>query len=666
MNREQAKTELKEKLKDYVERITKPDRRAGRNMYVCPLCGSGSKGGRDSNGAFSITPDGTAWRCFACNEGGDLFNLIGKVENVPDYNDQLKRAAELFNITIDTEYTGYTQKASITERAQTVREEPTKKADFSAYIAACKAAVKATDYYKQRGFSEELIERFCLGYDVEKGVIVIPYNKTGSYYITRSVTDKRFRKPPADEAGQEPIYNKAALYSGDPCFICEAPLDALSIIQAGGSAVALGGTGGYKLIEAIKKKAPVGMLILSFDNDEAGAKATATLAEQLTALGVPFITAAYTLEAYPENKQKDANDYLTGNPTQFSADVQANTERAARLTTAEETEKQEEYSQNSGAGRLRDFLDGIKASANTPYTPTGFTALDKELDGGLYPGLYILGAISSLGKTTLALQIADNIAQRGQDVIIFSLEMAASELIAKSLSRLTYTLSGKDKVNAKTNRGITTATRYQSYSPTEKELIKKAISSYGDFAKHIFIIEGLGNIGAEQVRQAVEKHKAITGNTPVVLIDYLQILAPYEVRASDKQNTDKAVLELKRLSRDFNTPVIGISSFNRDSYAQAVSMAAFKESGAIEYGSDVLLALQPAGMKQGDNSNTATHNAKLVDQTKRSEQRSIEAVILKNRNGKTGGRVQLSYSAMFNYFEEGDQERDGDAGFIDL
>ena len=52
------------------------------------------------------------------------------------------------------------------------------------------------------------------------------------------------------------------------------------------------------------------------------------------------------------------------------------------------------------------------------------------------------------------------------------------------------------------------------------------------------------------------------------------------------------MMELKRLSRDYKLPLIGISSFNRDSYTEAVSMKSFKESGAIEYSSDVLMGLQ--------------------------------------------------------------------------
>jgi replicative DNA helicase len=166
---------------------------------------------------------------------------------------------------------------------------------------------------------------------------------------------------------------------------------------------------------------------------------------------------------------------------------------------------------------------------------------------------------------------------------------------------------------------------------------------YSKYAQNIYISEGIGDIGVEQVRQTVKKHILFTGRTPVVIIDYLQILAPYSERATDKQNTDKAVMELKRISRDYKTPVICISSFNRANYKEAVTMEAFKESGAIEYSSDVLIGLQlkGAGEKNFD-----------ANEAKRKDPREIELVILKNRNGRTGGKIIFNYYPLFNYFRE--------------
>jgi len=305
--------------------------------------------------------------------------------------------------------------------------------------------------------------------------------------------------------------------------------------------------------------------------------------------------------------------------------------------------------------KINNFLGQVKASADTPAIPTGFPELDKILDDGLYEGLYILGAISSLGKTSFALQIADQMAQQKQDVIIFSLEMGTTELMAKSISRLTYLECGDIVNHAKTTRGITAGKRYEHYSNAERDLIDSSVKKYAEYTDHLFMYEGIGDIGVSQIREIVETHIKSTGNKPVIIIDYLQILAPFEPRASDKQNTDKAVFELKRLSRDFKVPVIGISSLNRASYTTEINMAAFKESGAIEYSSDVLLGLQFA-------SDGEQMTSSGIDKLKRESVRKIELKILKNRNGTTGDTITYDYHAMFNYFKETGKKRNGDSG----
>lgn len=67
--------------------------------------------------------------------------------------------------------------------------------------------------------------------------------------------------------------------------------------------------------------------------------------------------------------------------------------------------------------------------------------------------------------------------------------------------------------------------------------------------------------------------------------------------ATDKRNIGETTRNLKRMSRDFKIPIVVISALNRDNYAAPISMAAFKESGGIEYGADVLIGLQLTGLK---------------------------------------------------------------------
>lgn len=660
MGIQEAREQIKGQLRAYVESVTQKSK--GANLYVCPLCGSGT--GKSGTGAFSIK-NGTSWKCFSCNAGGDIFDLYGAINGTADYNEQLRGLSELYGIQAATSHSTAQEDFSPEYQNQSKNEQnahnnihiavytqtyQAKAADYTDFFLQAHKAVCQTDYWKKRGLSKEIVDRFKLGYVAEwrhpkapkspaSPRLIIP-TSTGSY-LARDTRDKIPEEQKAyskSKVGSIQLFNKKALQTATkPIFIVEGELDALSIIEVGGEAIALGTTTKVKsFLELLKTEKPEKPLIIALDNDEAGEKAYRELSEGLKRLDIPF----YRFN--PAGEYKDSNEALQGNREAFRQAV----EEAEHIQDEAEQAQREAYLSTSTSNYLQSFIDGIADSVNTPYIPTGFKKLDTVLDGGLYEGLYIVGAISSLGKTTLITQIADQIAQTGQDVLIFSLEMARAEIMAKSISRHTLQQvlsSGGEIRNAKTARGITTGKRYENYNKTERDLINGAIVAYSQYAANIYISEGIGDIGAEQIRETVKKHILFTGKTPVVIIDYLQILAPYNDRATDKQNTDKAVMELKRISRDFKTPVIGISSFNRANYKEAVTMEAFKESGAIEYSSDILIGLQLKGAGKKDfNANEA----------KKKDPREIELVILKNRNGRAGDSLSFNFYPLFNYFEE--------------
>ena len=162
----------------------------------------------------------------------------------------------------------------------------------------------------------------------------------------------------------------------------------------------------------------------------------------------------------------------------------------------------------------------------------------------------------------------------------------------------------------------------------------------------------VGDVGVEEIRREVEKYES-----PVVFIDYAQIIAPISDRKTDKQNVDANITALKRLSRDYGLPVVAISSFNRESYRESVSMASFKESGAIEYSSDVLIGLQYNGWDYDKNDIKVTDrlarlrriSAAMSKAAEEGNSQSIQAKILKNRNGSRHD-VYFDFFPMFNFF----------------
>ena len=339
----------------------------------------------------------------------------------------------------------------------------------------------------------------------------------------------------------------------------------------------------------------------------------------------------------------------------------------------------------------RELLDFFEKGKRKPATSTYFKELDQILGGGLQGGsLYTLGAISSLGKTTFALNIIDqiihnqyleeklykeqikelekqyhqekgdyqlendlkkDISKFSQEIIFFSLEMSRQEILSKILSKQTFS---HDQSHALTALQI--MQNPEGLTDEQKDNLYTCSCNSSSFLNKLFFVEGIGNITTEEIRQYCEKHEQKRGTYPIIFIDYLQMLAPSNDRYTDKQSIDKSVLELKRIARDFDIPVFVISSLNRESYKDEINMTSFKESGAIEYSSDVLLGMQLNGLKeakQDAKKDNDSLNQKIAELKQGQDGvREIELKILKNRNGIAGSSIHYQYNAKFNHFEE--------------
>lgn len=640
--------------------------------FICPNCGNGS--GTEGTG-INVTRDtkGTdhpRYKCFKCGINEDVIGLYmlsagisdmrtAKLELLKNFfsfqgteNNQGMNTARALPVATRpvTNQTPVQSNGNFNaEKKEKVKETTNTGApDYSKYYAQCHAQVTSTNYFLDRGLTPEVIEKFNLGYDPHFNTAVIPVTASG--YKARFLEPRNGQKYHCE--GRQGLYNIKALdQSFKPVFIVEGEIDCLSFLSCGAEALGLGSTANKrKLIDLITervsdKNRTIPAIFLALDNDKAGEEAETELESELREIQLAnpmklffFSRLRKELKREIYGNCKDANELLIKNPYQFR-ELARLTESQLYIERGLVTSYETEY--RSDRWRTRDIYC------------TGFNRLDRAIK--ITDGLYILGAISSLGKTTFALQIADHVAESGRDVIIFSLEMSRKELIDKSICRMIFSdwIQGKNPRSILESNEIDNKTLNlgQIASPSALNISEEKLAGletktskyFSTIAKRTSIYESVGNVGVTEIAERVNKYVYYSGNKPLVIIDYLQLLAPVDPHFTDKQNTDKNVLELKRLSRELEIPIIAISSLNRANYNEPISMAAFKESGAIEYSSDVLLGLQLAGAGDKDFN---------VDMAKSQEPRQIELKILKNRRGKTGGSIKFEYYASRQFFRE--------------
>ncbi len=655
MNLEEAKESAKNHLLDYLKA-------KGINTSTHFSCLNPSH--EDKHPSMSFDSRRNRCHCFSCGADYDIFDVIA-IDTGLTGKELFDHVYKMYNINVsyqdfkssNTSSKFISHSESKTKNNINPTPQNESKESLLDFFDKCHEDVEKTDYWKKRGLSKATVDAYNLGYWEEKRRFVIP---TGEFsYNARATWDadkkERYLKP----KGRFEFFNlKAIFYAQEPIFIVEGEFDALSIIEAGGIAIALGSSSNFRFIEFLKTNKPKYPFILSLDNDEAGRVGEEKLADELTKLGIEYV------EADIVGKFKDANEALISDRENFIKNVSDAKNNVISLLEEKRQKEEEDYYKTAASFGIADFIADIEKRHNRDCVSTGFKNLDDILDGGFYPGLYIIGAISSLGKTTFALQLADNVAKNKQDVLVFSLEMGKQELISKSISRLSFMKCktwGIGYDYATTTRNLLNGKALQKQG--QVDFLNDCLKEYAIYANQIFYHIGIGDIGIEKIKSVIAHHIKITGRKPLVIIDYLQIIAPFDMRATDKQNTDKAVVELKRASRDYDIPIFAISSFNRENYTSPVNIASFKESGAIEYTSDVLMALQFKGMdyikkEDGKYEDEKSRTSRIIqlrnEQEKNAEipgkPQEIQLKILKNRNGRKG-RVEFDFHPMFNCFE---------------
>ena len=264
---------------------------------------------------------------------------------------------------------------------------------------------------------------------------------------------------------------------------------------------------------------------------------------------------------------------------------------------------------------IRDILAGTferldelsKYAGRMRGVPTGFTDMDKILGGLQNSDLVILAARPSMGKTSLALDIARNVAVlENKPVGLFSLEMSKDQLANRLLASMAN-INLWNLLNARLTN--------DDYSR-----LQHAMGSLSDAPLYI---DDAGSVNILQMRAMARRLKANKGLS-LIVIDYLQLMEPMNKYASPVQQVTENSRALKMLAKELNVPVLVLSQLSRAVEArvpQIPRLADLRESGAIEQDADVVMMIYRED-KYNENS----------------LQKNIAKVLIeKHRNGPTGG-----------------------------
>ena len=271
-----------------------------------------------------------------------------------------------------------------------------------------------------------------------------------------------------------------------------------------------------------------------------------------------------------------------------------------------------------------DHLYHQENKSDVTGVPTGFVDLD-EKTAGLQPGdLIIVAGRPSMGKTALALNIAEHVAvDNGLPVAIFSMEMSATQLAM----RLLGSIARVDQHKMRTGR---LADDEWSRLSTAMERLHNA---------PIFIDEAAA-LNALELRTRARRMRRQCGSLGLVMVDYLQLMSS----ASHNQNENRATeiseisRSLKALAKELSAPVVALSQLNRALETRndkRPMMSDLRESGAIEQDADVILFI---------------YRDEVYFPEKMESRGVAEVIIGKQRNGPIG-KVDLTFLGEHTRFE---------------
>ena len=249
--------------------------------------------------------------------------------------------------------------------------------------------------------------------------------------------------------------------------------------------------------------------------------------------------------------------------------------------------------------------------------PTGFPDLDNYLAGFQKADLIILASRPSLGKTSLALDLARHVAiKAGLPVGFFSLEMSKEQLV----DRLLCAQAGVDSWRMRTGR--------LSDQGTDNDF-SRIQQGMDELSTAPIFIDDAASPTVLQMRTMARRLQA-EHNLGLIVIDYLQLITPRNYGDSPVQQVTEISRSLKALAKELNLPVLAISQLSRAVESRSPSipkLSDLRESGSIEQDADVVLFIY-----REDKDRTNSERKNIAD-----------IIIAKHRNGPTG-KIELFFN----------------------
>ena len=280
--------------------------------------------------------------------------------------------------------------------------------------------------------------------------------------------------------------------------------------------------------------------------------------------------------------------------------------------------------------KAMDLVNRLINKEATDGVPSGFRDLDRFTHGLQPSEMTVLAARPSMGKTSLAMNMAENIVfsenkdGTTNDVLVFSLEMS-------SLLLATRLLCCRARVDMQKLRdGFASKKEQAELASTAKEIMHAPLW-----------IEDSANMTIHEMRAKARRRNS-KSKLRLIVVDYLQLITGSDPRVQREQQIAEISRGIKAMAKELELPVLVLSQLNRDSEKEKRDprLSDLRESGSIEQDADVVLLLgkpkDPFGVDSDNSSQNAPNQIKLH--------------LAKQRNGPTGV-VDLNFHKEFTRFE---------------